>query len=238
MNSLGLFRHEGKTFLGFYSCGYRNENGIRLRYFCLDTDFIMSHTAFYKTCARNIATLQGILGRVPTFTQMDYIVLSQHLKPLLSISKSLSGTRVESYDRPTDTYIQLLMIISCRHLSAISFDTALLRDPHILYLCQQSIRTTPIASAPAQELDLPSVLNHIKSIANAIIRPKLPTAQGPERNDDIAELSHAQNRLRSLLTSSNDPVDILLYRSRLQALLWTIRHTCIEDYRLHVVQLT
>lgn len=110
MKSLGTLRHEGKNFLGFYSCGYRNKNGIRLRYF---TDFIMSHTAFYKTCARNIAPLQGILGRVPTFTQIHYIVLSQELKPLLSISKSLSGTRVERYDRPTNTYIQLLMIFSC-----------------------------------------------------------------------------------------------------------------------------
>lgn len=120
------------------------------------------------------------------------------------------------------------MIISSTELSTFTFDTALLRDLDILCLCQQSITKAFIALAPAEKIDLSSVLNHIKIIANTIIRTKIPAAQSPERNDDIAELSHAQNRL----------VDVLLYRSRLQALLWTIRQTCKAFYRNHVAQHT
>lgn len=130
------------------------------------------------------------------------------------------------------------MIISGTQLWKFTFDTALLLDPYILNLCQQSITKALIASALAEKIDLSSVLNHIKIIANTIIRSKIPTAQGPERNDDIAELSHAKNHLPHLLTSRKDPADVLLYRSRLQALLWTIRQTRKAFYKLHVAQHT
>ncbi|CCI10473.1 unnamed protein product [Albugo candida] len=73
-------RCEGETFLGLYSRGYRNDNGIRFRDFCAENDFFLSNTAFYKKRARNITTWQGISGRGPIFNQIDYIILPLRFK--------------------------------------------------------------------------------------------------------------------------------------------------------------
>ena len=81
-------RREGETFLGLYSRGYRNANGIRLRDFCADNDLYLSNTAFYKKRARNITTWQGIRGFDPVFNQIDYIILPLRFKPMLSSSQS------------------------------------------------------------------------------------------------------------------------------------------------------
>nr|CCA27271.1 endonucleasereverse transcriptase putative [Albugo laibachii Nc14] len=235
-------RREGETFLGLYSRGYRNANGIRLRDFCADNDLFLSNTAFYKKRARNITTWQGIRGRDPVLNQINYIILRLRFKPLLSISQSWSGTLVDSDHRLTTTHLQLpnvyeiLMRISCTQPSALKYDTALLRDPNILDLYEQFITKIIVASALTDLLGWPSVLNRIKAIANTIIRPKLATAQGPDHNEGIAELSREQKRLRVLLTSSKDPVDLLLYRSRRQALLRTIRQKCKDAGRVRVTQ--
>ena len=63
-----------------------------------------------------------------------------------------------------------------------------------------------------------------------------PTEQRHGHNDQIAELFHAQKRLCLLLTSSNDPVHLLLSRSRRQVWLRTIRQKCKEAGRLRVIQ--
>nr|CCA23569.1 PREDICTED: similar to endonucleasereverse transcriptase putative [Albugo laibachii Nc14] len=235
-------RRDGETFLGLYSRGYRNANGIHLRDFCADNDVFLSNTAFYKKRERNITTWQGIRGRDPVFNQIDNIILPLRFEPLLFNSQSWSGTLVDSVHRLMTTHLQLpnvykiLMHISGTQPSALKFDTALLRDPDILDLYQQTITKEIVASAPIDLLDWPSVLTRIKDIANTIIRTKVAIAQRPDHNEDIAELSREQKRLRILLTSSNDPVDLLLYRSRRRALLRTIRQKCKESGRLRITQ--
>nr|CCA17756.1 AlNc14C40G3401 [Albugo laibachii Nc14] len=115
------------------------------------------------------------------------------------------------------------MSISRTQPTALAFNATLHRDPDILDLYQQAITNALVSPTPDVELDWPSILNRIKDIGNTIIRPTYPNAQRHDHNDEIAQLSHVQNCLRLLLTSSNDPVDLLLYRSRRQVFLRTIR---------------
>lgn len=84
------------------------------------------------------------------------------------------------------------MNIFCTQLSALTFDTALLRDSDILDLYQRSITKALVASAPAYSFEWPSILNRIKVIANTIIRSRSDTTQRPHHNDEITELSCAQ----------------------------------------------
>lgn len=54
------------------------------------------------------------------------------------------------------------------------------------------------------------------------LRLNIENTQSPYHNHEIAELSLAQKRLRDMITRSNEPVDLLLYRSRRQSLQQTI----------------
>lgn len=147
-------RCEGETLLGLYSRGYRNGNGIRLRDFCAENDLFLSKTALYKKRARNITTWQGISGRGPILNQIDYIILPLRFKLLLPNSQSWSGTLVDSDHRLITTHLQLPNVykihknISRMQPSALTFDTALLRDLGILNLYQQSIAKVLVAPAP------------------------------------------------------------------------------------------
>nr|CCA26384.1 AlNc14C369G11081 [Albugo laibachii Nc14] len=57
-----------------------------------------------------------------------------------------------------------------------------------------------------------------------------------DHNAEVVELSRHQKHIRTLIASSNDPVDLLLDRSLRQTLIRQIRRKFKEPERLRVIQ--
>ncbi|GFR91258.1 craniofacial development protein 2 [Elysia marginata] len=91
-----------KECIGSFSKGQRNDNGQELLNFCLEHDLFIANSAFkHKSCHQT--TWQGQIKKdnkiIKVYNQIDFILISKHMKKSLTDARSFAGTLTNSVHR-------------------------------------------------------------------------------------------------------------------------------------------
>ena len=141
-NSKVGLQQEGGTFMGKYGKGTRNTNGHQMTNFLVEKQLYLSNTHFQHSMRHRTTWTGYIQGKIYR-NQIDYIVILQRQKHLITDARTRTGAKFQSDHNLVITTFNLSNIYHQRrieHNQKNKYDlAALAQDPEIKRNFQQQI---------------------------------------------------------------------------------------------------
>ena len=234
-NSIVGRKSDNDSCLGRYSRGKRNFSGQQLINFCEAHQLFISNSSF-KHSARHQTTWEQkriIRDRVlTTYNQIDYILMCQDRKHILTDARSYSGTKADSDHRlvvarmKVDWYIIYRKKTTNEHKPKINVQA--MRDPAIRLEYTNAVKDKILGMDTSERSWQNIKTSIIESAENTVGRIKSNKHRN-EHNSEVEQLSEQQQKLRKQIRESNNLVDLVKFKHERNQTLKKIKTILKQD---------